>query len=146
MQSIDKFPIEKISNLMNKRFLKFCIVGATGIVVNMGILWYLTEIAGLYYMISSAIGITTSIFTNFLLNDIWTWKDIGGKGINRKFARGIKYYIVCVVGLVINMGILWSFNEILGVNYLISNMFGIFGAVLWNYKMNVRFTWKTGIK
>lgn len=136
---------DKIFNRLNNRFLKFCVVGASGIMVNICLLWALTEKIGLYYLISSAIGIEISIFTNFILNDGWTWKDVGGKRVKDKLNRGAKYNVICAAGLVINMTILWSMTELFGVNYLISNIFGITGAILWNFHVNDTVTWKNEI-
>lgn len=128
--------------LCNSRFLKFCIVGGSGVIVNMGLLWLLTEIAGLYYLISSAISIETSIVTNFILNDYWTWKDVGGDGFKERLYRAVKFNIICAAGLVINISILWAMTEILGIYYLASNLFGIAGAMLWNFYVNDKVTWK----
>ena len=58
-----------------KRFLKFCLVGGSGILVNEGLLFLLTEFGGLYYLWSSAIAIEASIITNYILNDFWTFRD-----------------------------------------------------------------------
>jgi len=53
------------------RFVKFCLVGLIGILVNMFLLWLLTEFVGLFYLISAAIGIESSIISNFVLNDFF---------------------------------------------------------------------------
>lgn len=124
-----------------KRFLKFATVGASGVVVNQGLLWFFTEIVGLYYLFSSAIGIETSIITNFILNEKWTFRDRskGKKGILR---RGAKFNTVSVAGLVINVSVLFACTEYLGIYYLTSNLIGIGAAFLWNYFVNLGWTWK----
>ena len=132
----------KLIRFYNGRFLKFCIVGGSGVIVNMGLLWLLTEIAGLYYLISSAISIETSIITNFILNDYWTWKDVGGAGFKERLGRAVKFNVICAVGLVINISILWTMTEVFGIYYMVSNLFGIAGAMLWNFFMNDKVTWK----
>jgi len=143
MQDILEFFKNNIYNRINVRFLKFCIVGGSGVIVNMGLLWLLTEIVGLYYLISSAISIETSIVTNFILNDYWTWKDVGGDGFKERLDRAVKFNMICATGLVINISILWTTTEVLGIYYLASNLFGIAGAMLWNFYMNDNVTWKT---
>lgn len=35
-----------------------------------------------------------------------------------------------------------GFNRARGINYLISNLFGIAGAMIWNFTANVRWTWR----
>ncbi len=62
-------------NLLNARLIKFSVVGASGVAVNMGLLYALTRFMGIHYILSSILAIEVSILTNFILNDIWTWRD-----------------------------------------------------------------------
>jgi len=57
-----------------RRFAKFCIVGLTGVIINLGILYILKESFGFLYF-ASIIAIELSIISNFILNDIWTFND-----------------------------------------------------------------------
>ncbi|UCD07402.1 MAG: GtrA family protein, partial [Candidatus Aenigmatarchaeota archaeon] len=124
-----------------KRFLKFATVGASGVFVNEGLLWFFTEIVGFFYLISSAIGIEVSIITNFILNEFWTFRD-RSKGKKGRFRRGVKFNTVSVAGLVINISVLYFCTAFLGIYYLISNLIGIGAAFLWNYFVNLGWTWK----
>ncbi len=125
-----------------KRFVKFCIVGASGVLVNEGLLWLLTEFAGLFYLVSSAIGIELSIVTNFILNELWTFRD---RSRNRggSFNRGVRFNLVSFGGLAINMAVLFMLVTG-GFHYLYSNLVGIACAVIWNYVVNLKWTWSEG--
>jgi dolichol-phosphate mannosyltransferase len=124
-----------------KRFIRFCLVGSSGIFVNIGLLWFITEFIGLFYLISAIFSIEIAIVSNFILNEYWTFKDRRNLS-SSKLARALKFNLVSIVGLGINIIILWSLTEIIGMYYLISNLFGIFGAALWNYGINVSYTWR----
>ena len=50
--------------------------------------------------------------------------------------------MICVTGLVINLAILAALTELFGVYYIISALFGIAAATLWNYVMSAMWTWK----
>lgn len=121
------------------RFFKFCLVGASGVLVNMGLLWVLTEKLGLFYLHSSALAIETSILTNFVLNEQWTWRE---RNIGTKFKRLMTYNVVSLGGLAVNMTVLWLLTSILGLYYLISNLGGIASATLLNFLINDRWTWQ----
>jgi len=123
------------------RFLKFCLVGASGVVVNLGLLWVLTEAVGLFYLVSAAFSIETSILSNFALNELWTFKDRARstKGILK---RAAKFNLICVGGLGINLVVLAALTELLGTHYMISALFGIAAATLWNYVMSAMWTWR----
>ena len=55
------------------RVARFALVGATGVVVNSGVLWLLREGAGFPLAAASALAIETALWNNFLLNDAWTF-------------------------------------------------------------------------
>jgi dolichol-phosphate mannosyltransferase len=124
------------------RFIKFCLVGASGVGVNMGLLWLLTEVGGLFYLLSAAISIETSIITNFLLNNYFTFADRRRPGIKSLLQLLLKFNLVSLAGLGINLGILWLLTEALGIFYLLSNLVGIAAATLWNYLVNNWWTWR----
>ncbi len=125
-----------------KRFLRFCAVGASGVGVNMGLLWGLTELAGLPYMLSAVFAIETAILSNFILNELWTFRDLrtsSGKGI---LSRALRFNLLCGLGVGINLSALYGLTEIFGFPYLLSNLIGIAAATLWNFGANARWTWK----
>ena len=124
------------------RFLKFGLVGLSGVLVNEGLLWLLTENFGLYYLLSAAIAVETAIITNFILNDIWTFRDRRTPGNKSLLGRGLKFNLVSLGGLGINIAILWTFTEVVGISYLIANLIGIAGATLWNFTINTLWTWR----
>jgi dolichol-phosphate mannosyltransferase len=124
------------------RFVKFCLVGLSGVGVNLGLLWLLTERFGLYYLLSAAISIETSIVSNYLLNEFITFRDRRTGGVGRVFARLASFNTVSLVGVALNLGILWLLTTALGLYYLVSNLFGIAVATTWNYLVNNKWTWR----
>ena len=124
-----------------KRFIKFCLVGFTGTIVNTFFLWSLTSVFGVYYIFSGAIAAEIAIFSNFLLNDSWTWRALGKKGLKHKTRRFLLFNFFSLGGLVINVSILFVLTEYFGVYYLLSNFLGIFVAAFWNYYINNKITW-----
>jgi dolichol-phosphate mannosyltransferase len=124
------------------RFCKFCIVGLSGVGVNLGLLWLLTEKAGLHYLASAAISIETSIISNFLLNNVFTFSDYKSRRAGTLLTRMLKFNLVSAVGLSLNWLALWLFTEVVGLYYLISNCIGIVFATIWNYLANRNWTWK----
>ena len=124
------------------RFLKFCAVGISGIFVNMGLLWALTELVGFPYLVSAAFGIELSIISNFVLNDYFTFSDRRLPRVKSFLNRLLKFNLVSLAGLGVNIGVLSLLTEVFGVYYLLSNLCGIATATLWNYLLNTWWTWK----
>lgn len=124
------------------RFLKFCLVGASGVLVNEGLLWILKSFAGLPLALSSATSIETSIVSNFVLNDFFTFHDRRAPGIRLFIGRLGKFNLVSLAGLGINLGTLLILTNVFNLHYLLSNLAGIAIAMLWNYLGNLGWTWK----
>lgn len=146
-QEMDKFnsiiSALPFNNSETKRFLKFCVVGLSGIGVNMFFLWIFTEHLKIFYLFASPIAIELSIINNFVLNDLWTWRD---RRKNQRFVwvkRVLKYHIsVTISAIFANIFLLWFFTEILNLYYLFSNLFGIGAGAFLNYFLNDRWTFK----
>ena len=128
------------SNILNIRLLKFGVVGISGVGVNMGMLYFLTEYVHIPYLISSIIAIEISIISNFLLNDIWTWKD----RIKKKYIyRLIQYHVsVGITAVFVNWLLLLILTEVFGLYYLLSNLIGIAMGTFANYIINDVWTFK----
>lgn len=131
-----------IRELFTPRFVKFCIVGASGVVVNMGLLYVLTEQAGLYYLVSSAIAIECSFVSNFILHELWTWRGVGQPGAGHRLKRLAKFHIVYGIGLGINLSLLYTLTEYVDIYYILSNLIAIGAATLWNFWWSAKWTWR----
>lgn len=125
------------------RFIKFGIVGGSGILVNMGGLWFFTEIVGLYYLVSSVLAIGLAMISNFVWNDLWTWRDRGEPGVKAYLTRMAKFIVVSSIAAYIgNLGILWILTHFFHIYYLISNLIGIAVGTMLNYSANNFWTFR----
>lgn len=126
----------------NRRPLKFAAVGSTGVALDMGLLYLLTEFAGLYYLFSAVISAETATLSNFTLNDLWTFRDRRGSGARAAVERLAKYHAVAVTGIGIKLLFLYLLTEFGGFHYLLSNLVAIGLAFVWNYTVNALWTWQ----
>ncbi|MFC2060177.1 glycosyltransferase [Chloroflexota bacterium] len=124
------------------RFVKFCLVGLSGVLVNLGLLYLLVEWVGLFYLLSAAISIESSIVSNFILNNFFTFSDRRLPGIRLFVNRLLKFNLVSLSTIAVNVGVLWLLTEVLGIYYLASEIGGIAVATVWNYLFNIGWTWK----
>ena len=83
----------------SRTFIKFGIVGVSGIVVNVGFFSLFLQ-AGWNKYLASPIAIEISIISNFLLNNYWTfrWRDPG----DTVTLRGLKFNAVSVLTLLVS--------------------------------------------
>ena len=92
--------IKLLKLLFSWRFFKFCIVGASGVFVNMIVLALLADVLGVQTNLAAAIAIEISINTNFLINEYWTFHDrrTGNGAIGN---RWLQFHLVSFGGAVI---------------------------------------------
>ena len=121
---------------IKNRFLKFAVVGLSGVLVNEGLLAFLTEIHHFNVALAGAIAIETSILTNFLLNNFWTWKDSRKKTFG---VRLIQYHSVSLIAGIINYVILVGLTHY-GWHHLIANLVGIAVGTMINFLLNHHWT------
>ncbi|UCG54571.1 MAG: glycosyltransferase family 2 protein, partial [Dehalococcoidia bacterium] len=136
------------------RFIKFALVGGSGVVVNYGLYWILTRFAGFIPLddeitggitsgnLAMAISIETSIITNFLLNNYFTFADRSTRGILPFFGRLLNFNLICLIGGLIQIGVANLLAITLGIYDLIAIPIAIITATLWNYLLNNWWTWR----
>jgi dolichol-phosphate mannosyltransferase len=56
------------------RLIRFNVTSLGGLLIYIGILAFLTQAFGIYYILSAAIGIVLGFGWNFLVNSSWTWR------------------------------------------------------------------------
>jgi len=120
-----------------KRMVCFGIVGITGIAVNMIALVTLKNYLPL--LGASFIAIELSIISNYILNDMWTFKE---NNTGTWLHRMISYNGIAVGGMVINMVVL-AILTTLGMWYVAANLVGIVLGFAWNFIGNRKLTWKS---
>ncbi|MBI2831625.1 MAG: glycosyltransferase [Chloroflexi bacterium] len=125
------------------RFVKFCMVGGSGVGVDEGMLYLLAGIGGLRPVeLASALSAETAIISNFTLNDIFTFRDRRSPGVKAKLNRFWKFNLICLAGVGIKVGVLSLLYNFAGMHYLLANLVGIAVATLWNYLLNTWVTWR----
>ena len=132
--------IGKIRFRKSEEFIKFCVVGGSGVFVNMGIYVLMTRLMGFVYYIASPIAIELSVLSNFTWNDIWTFKKREASAPWIK--RLVRFHVVASVAGLVNYLALLGLVSVLGVWDVLANLIGIGLGMLVNYFMNSLWTWK----
>lgn len=129
-----------------QRFLRFCFVGSSGVIVDMTMLYLLADATTLGWPITSSKICSTEIamLNNFVWNDLWTFRGLadGQIGAAVRLARFGKYNIVCLGGLTISVAVIHMLTKGFGMNLYVANLIAIFTATAWNFWMNYAHNWK----
>jgi dolichol-phosphate mannosyltransferase len=119
----------RLATLSDSAFLKFCVVGASGVLVDMGLLYVLSDprMLALGLTRSKILAAETAIASNFLLNDLWTFRQTARAqpGFRARFRRFLGFNAICSAGLLLNVALL--------------NLLFNYGH--WNYWLNRKMNW-----
>ena len=93
---------------------------------------------------SAILSSEVAIINNFLWNDLWTFGDISRlqKGKRRQFRRFLKFNVVCLSGLILNVLIVNFLFNVLGINEYIAKLVAIAVVTLWNFWFNLKLSWR----
>ena len=102
-------PLFRLAPFLSSKFLKFCTVGASGVVVNLGAMALLLS-AGLRSSSASALAIEISILSNFVVNELWTFRDQRDGGT--VLGRALRFQAVSLVGALIQWTVFLGMNVV----------------------------------
>ncbi len=122
------------------RFLMFALVGLIGLVVHLVTLGIVFELRPASFSVAQAIAAFVAMTSNFLLNNVLTYRDQRLKGA--AILRGLLvFYLVCAVGLMANVGVAFSIYNQQPIWWL-AGAAGALMGVVWNYALSSLFVWR----
>lgn len=136
----------RFSTLPVTRFARFALVGLSGVVVDMGLLFLLSDPSMLAWGLtrSKLIASEMAILNNFAWNDRWTFGDMAAhqRGFKQRLRRFGKFQLICLIGVVLNTVLLNLMFNFLGMNRYIANAIAIAIVTGWNFWLNLKLSWR----
>jgi dolichol-phosphate mannosyltransferase len=136
----------RISTLPISRFVRFGVVGLSGVVVDMGLLFLLSDPTMLGWGLtrSKLVSAEFAIINNFMWNDAWTFSDLAShqRGARHRLQRFAKFQLICLGGLVLNTVLLNLQFNVLGMNRYLANAVAIALVTGWNFWLNFKLSWR----
>lgn len=136
-----------------ERFLKFLAVGGVGFILNAAIYWILPHSFRWNPSLANLFGAAVAIFSNFNLNNIWTFQGKRITGLAGYLWKLLHFYAASAFGvIVIQTGVIFLGTSLIGAGTLRLLGFGIsyhwvyFLAgtsllVIWNFFAYNKFIW-----
>ena len=122
-----------------KQFIKFAIVGVINTLINLCVLYILTDFFNVYYIFSAVIAFIVAVTNSFILNKIWTFKENLGDRTIKKYS---KFFIISICALLVNLLVLYVLTDIFKLYYMLSQVIAI-GVSLWvNFFGNKMWTFR----
>lgn len=112
------------------QFVRYFFVGGFAFVVDFGLLYILTEYAGLHYLLSATLSFISGLLVNYIISCIWVFS-------NSKFKNRLVEFLffaaIGVVGLLLNDALIWLFTDCIGTHYMFSKIVAAAIVYLWNF-------------
>jgi dolichol-phosphate mannosyltransferase len=140
----------RIHLLKTSPFVRFCIVGATGTLIDTTMLFLLSDPRTLNWSLtgSKIIAAELALANNFIWNDLWTFGkfSINQNSLRQRARRFLKFNLLCSVGIILNLIILNIGFKVFHMNRYIANLSAILVVTFWNYNTNRKLSWRTTAK
>lgn len=125
-----------IDRIFIERFLKFCLVGGSGVVVDFGITFIGKELFRLNKYVANSLGFVCAATSNYILNRLWTFTSTDPH-IAGQYLRFIGFSLV---GLAINNSIIYLLHGRMKWNFYLVKLLATGAVTFWNFFMNYLFT------
>ena len=116
-------------------FIKFCIVGVTNVIIFYTI-YYILLTLGISYLIANTIACIIGILNGYVWNSEFVFKK------NKSINNMMKFSIVYISALFINLVIMYICVDTYNVHKLIAPIFAIGTGTIYNYMLNKIWTFK----
>ena len=133
------------SGRTGNQFIRFALVGSSGVLVNLAV--YALAIYGLslHYMLAATLSFMVAMTNNFILNRFWTFQT-HRSGSTRAGGQYFRYFVVTLFGYLVNMVLLWVFidgfqwDKIMAqlLAILVTTMSNFLGSKLWAFRTTPR--------
>lgn len=149
-----------------QQFFKFCMVGGSGVVVDMTVLHFLVDpnYLGWNVSLSKLCSAEAAMLNNFLWNEVWTFRGAAADRARRRAGgsrsdppaakmppvrrgRGVVrrllwFHAICGAGIGLAVFFLHVFYSWLDLNLYMANFLAILLVTLWNFWLNALFNWR----
>jgi putative flippase GtrA len=117
-----------------KRWLKFNLVGAIGIGVQLATLALLASGFGVNYLAATAVAVETAVLHNFVWHERFTWSDRSGGGARALAGRLLRFHAGNgLVSLAGNLAVMRLLVGVFGVPAVAANVVAIAACSLLNF-------------
>ena len=112
------------------QFFRYLFVGGFAFLVDFFLLYFFSDICGIYYLISALFSFIISLFVNYLISTYWVFNK---NQIENKIIEFGIFSLIGVIGLIFTEIILYLCTDIFGIYYLVSKIIATAIVMFWNF-------------
>jgi putative flippase GtrA len=120
------------------KFIKFGLVGSTGLVIDFCITWFCKEKLRLNKYVSNSLGFSFAVVNNYILNRYFTFHNSD----NHVASQFLSFLIISIIGFVLNTILLYLLQKNTKINFYICKVIVTIIVIIWNFSANSLYTFK----
>lgn len=113
------------------QLVKFGLVGIVATMIDFLVLTVLTELMGIYYLLSAAIAFVVATIVNYGASMKFVFDSRYSKG--QKHQELTIFVVLSLIGLGLNQVFMWFFVEITVIHYMIAKILATILVMAWNF-------------
>jgi putative flippase GtrA len=115
------------------RWWRFNLVGIGGFALQLVVLWVLTRICGVHYLIATALAVEIAVLHNFAWHEAWTWRSVTAEG---RWRRLLRFNLANgIVSIASNLLFTLLFMQWMGLPLLAANASAVILMALLNFAL-----------
>ena len=121
--------------MFRSSLFRFYVVGGSTTLLQLVLLFLLTDMLGIWYLLSAVIALLLSFMGNFYFNRVWTFSSgvRGKKGVTLQWCR---FLVTGTTAMVLQVAVLYALSEFIMLWYMLSAAIAVVLVSLLNYLMN----------
>ncbi len=130
-----------LQNLINKlfkepansifiQFFRYLFVGGTAFIVDFSLLYILTDILYIHYLISAGISFICGLLINYFLSISWVFSQ---RKLTSQLSELLLFAFIGCIGLALTSVLMWLFTDKTGLYYLFSKIITTILVMIWNF-------------
>jgi len=127
--------------LLPVRFIGFALVGLSGVVFHLGVLFVLHQLLGNVYVVANTAATFLAMKWNYYWNNQLTYMHIRKRGLD--YWKGLfMFVLISMLGASMSIAVATWLKESQGVWWPIATMVGIVQGAVWNYLVSRWLVWR----
>ena len=118
------------SSSLRTEVFRSVIVSSVSFLLDFGLLYVFTDILHLFYLLSALISYGAGMVANYLLSIKWAF---GRRSVTSRIAEFAIFVLIGVAGMGINALILWVWQGVLGLHYLLGRIVSAVIGFVWKF-------------
>lgn len=113
-----------------RQFLQYIAVGGTCTTIDIIVLYLLTTLIGVHYLVSASCSFAIGVVLNWFLCTYWVFDYHKVKQQSKEF---LCYVLISLFGLILNALLMWFFTDYFNLWFMISKAYSVSITLFYNF-------------